>query len=121
MRRDAQRLQDIVDAADTAATYLLNLSQSEFFAGGISHDAILRQLTIIGEAVYKVSRGRKALHPEVPWDKIAGFRHRVVHDYFGLDLVAVWHIAAFAVPLLREQVIAILASEFPERADGPKE
>ncbi len=31
MRRDAQRLQDIVEAADATAAYLLNLSKSDFF------------------------------------------------------------------------------------------
>ena len=47
---------------------------------------------------------------------IAGFRHRVVHDYFGVDLDAVWIIATREVPLLRAAVIKILASDFPEEA-----
>ena len=121
MRRDVQRLQDIVVAADAAAAYLQNINMDEFLAGGVAHDAILRQLTVAGEAAYKVSRGIKALHPEVPWDEIAGFRNRVVHDYFGLDLVAVWWIATVKLPLLRDQAIAIIAVEFPEEADGPQD
>lgn len=85
MRLDAQRLLDIVDAADVVAGYLQHINQDEFLSGGIFQDGILRQLTIAGEAAYKVSREIRARHPEVPWNQIAGFRHRVVHDYFGLD------------------------------------
>ena len=88
MRRDAQRLQDIVVAADAVAAYLRQIGRDEFLTGGIAHDAILRQLTVAGEAAYKVSRGMGARHPEVPWGQIAGFRHRVVHDYFGLDVLS---------------------------------
>ena len=66
-----------------------------------------------------MSRETRARHPEVPWNQIAGFRHRVVHDYFGLDLAAVWHIATVELPLLRDQAIGIIAVEYPEDAGGP--
>ncbi len=121
MRRDALRLQDIVEAADALAGYLQDLSQEQFLAGGLAQDAILRQLTVAGEAAFKVSPELRERHPEVPWMKIAGFRHRVVHDYFGLDLDAVWIIATREVPVLRAQVITILAAEFPPEAEAPNE
>ena len=69
--------------------------------GGLAQDAILRQLTVVGEAAYKVSRGIRARHPEVLWAQIAGLRHRVVHDYFGIDLDAIWHFATVELPVLR--------------------
>ena len=118
MRRDAQRLIDIVEAASVVARYIHELTKDEFFAGGIPHDAILRQMTVAGEAAYKVSREIKARHQEIPWSQIAGFRHRLVHDYFGLDMDAVWHIATVELPFLRDQVIALLASEFPGEHPG---
>jgi uncharacterized protein with HEPN domain len=121
MRRDAQRLLDIVEAANAAAGYLQSTSQNDFWAMGLAHDAILRQLTVAGEAAYKVSREIRARHPEVPWGQIAGFRHRVVHDYFGLDLDAVWQFATVELPLLRDQALAIVAVEFPQDAHGPQD
>ena len=108
-------------AADAVAAYLQQIGRDDFLAGGLAHDAILRQMTVAGEAAYKVSRGIRSRHPEVPWGQIAGFRHRVVHDYFGLDLVATWQFATVELPLLREQAIAIIAVEFPEEADGPQD
>ena len=44
MRRDALRLQDMVEAADPLAAYLRDLSREKFSAGGLAQDAILRQL-----------------------------------------------------------------------------
>ena len=103
MRRDAQRLQDIVVAADAVAAYLRQIGRDEFLTGGIAHDAILRQLTVAGEAAYKVSRGMGARHTEMPWGQIA-----------------TWQFATVQLPLLRDQAIAIIAVEFPEEADGPQ-
>ena len=121
MRRDAQRLLDFAAAAVAVAGYLQHISRDDFLAGNLAYDAILRQLTVAGEAAYKVSRGIRARHPEVPWGEIAGLRHRVVHDYFGLDLDAIWQFATVELPLLRDQAIAIIAVEFPEEADGPQD
>lgn len=121
MRRDALRLMDIVEAARTVAGYVAEIGQEQFLSGGLARDAILRQLTVAGEAAFKISGGLQDRHPEIPWPKIIGFRHRVVHDYFGIDLDAVWKIATVELPLLRAQVIAILAAEFPEEPYGPQD
>ena len=80
MRRDGLRLRDIVEAAGTVADYLAGVTQEQFFAPGLIQDAILRQLIVAGEAAYKTSPEFQQWHPEIPWQKIAGFRHRAVHD-----------------------------------------
>ena len=121
MRRDAQRLQDIVEAAEVLSGYLRGLRSEEFLAGGLAQDAILRQLTVVGEAAFKVSPELRERHAQIPWPKIIGFRHRLVHDYFGLDLDAVWMILTVEVPVLRDRVMAILAAEFPQEAHGPQD
>lgn len=54
------------------------------------HDATLRQLGIIGEAVKHLSEALKNRHPEIPWKEIAGARDVYVHGYFGLLLDRVW-------------------------------
>ena len=118
MRRDAQRLLDIVVAAEVVEAYLQQINKEDFLAEGLAHDAILRQLTVVGEAAYKVSQEIRARHLEVPWGQIASFRHRVVHDYFGLDFGAIWHFATVELPFLKEQAIAIIELEFPEEAAG---
>lgn len=43
--------------------------------------AITTPLYNIGEHVYYLSDEFKAAHPDIPWAKISGLRHRLVHDY----------------------------------------
>ena len=43
--------------------------------------AITTPLYNIGEHVYNLSDEYKNTHGEIPWAKISGLRHRLVHDY----------------------------------------
>jgi len=47
---------------------------------------------VIGEAARQVSREFTVTHPEVPWENIIGMRHKVVHDYLGVDEDIVWQV-----------------------------
>ena len=49
-------------------------------------DAVVRNLEIIGEAVKHLPDQTRAQHPEVDWQKIAGLRDILIHEYFGIDL-----------------------------------
>jgi len=48
------------------------------------HDAVLMQLTIIGEAVKNIDPQVLAKEPHIPWRSIAKLRDIVVHVYFGI-------------------------------------
>lgn len=109
MRRDALRLRDMAEAAAKVAEYLAEVYAEQFIANDLLRDATIRQLTVIGEAAFKVSNEFRAEHPQIPWNQIAAFRHRLVHDYFGLDLDAVWQIAKIELPALRLEIEAILS------------
>lgn len=39
----------------------------------------------IGEQANCISREFANTHPEIPWAQIAGLRHRLVHDYEGIN------------------------------------
>jgi uncharacterized protein with HEPN domain len=86
MRRDAERISDIVEACGTVAVYLESRTSKDFVSDSLFRDAVVRQLTVVGEAATRLSALFKAAHPEIPWQEIAGFRNRIVHDYFGLNL-----------------------------------
>jgi uncharacterized protein with HEPN domain len=66
-------------------------------------DAILQNLTVIGEAVKNLPDAVRDLSPDVPWRRIARFRDIVVHHYFDVDPFLVWDIVENEIsPLLNE-------------------
>ncbi len=90
MRSDEDYLKDIVTAASHIQNIVVGLDEEIFRSTIVVYSATLYQLMIIGEAVSKISEGLKARYPQVPWPDIAGFRHVIVHAYFGLNLERVW-------------------------------
>ena len=70
-------------------------------------DAVLRNLQTLAESTQRISDELKALHPEVDWRAIAGFRNVLVHDYLGINLDRVWEIVSVHLPVLASQMEAI--------------
>jgi uncharacterized protein with HEPN domain len=73
--------------------------------------AIIRSLEIIGEASNKLDADFKSEHPEIEWRKIVNTRHRLIHDYFGVDYDIVWDIITNKLPDLHDFVGQIISAE----------
>lgn len=43
----------------------------------------------------------------IEWQKIKGFRNRIVHDYFGIDYSLVWIIIEKNIKILKFDLISI--------------
>ena len=67
---------------------------------------MIRELEILGEAAGRVSKKFVADHGEVPWKEITGIRHKLIHDYFEVDLAIVWTTATVNVPRVAAAVRA---------------
>jgi len=67
-------------------------------------DAIVRNLQTLAESTQRLSDKAKQRKPEVDWRAIAGFRNVVVHDYLGVDLERIWHIAECDLPSLKTHI-----------------
>jgi uncharacterized protein with HEPN domain len=113
MRREELYLADIVEAADAIAGFLRGRARDEFLADDLLRSAVVQKLTIIGEAASRLSDDLRQRHPEIPWRRIVDFRNVLVHAYFRFDWPTIWTTATTDVPQLREQVAAILDTEFP--------
>ena len=77
---------------------------SKFFDSTLVQDAVVRNLQTIAESTQRLSETLRATEPEIPWRAIAGFRNVLVHDYFGIDLEAVWSVVDQDLPLLAAAV-----------------
>jgi uncharacterized protein with HEPN domain len=65
---------------------------------------VVRNLEIIGEAANRLPDSFKDEHSEIEWIKIIGLRHRIVHEYFGVDLGIIWEILRRDLPAFKEQL-----------------
>ena len=69
-----------------------------------AYDADENLRLALGEAARQVSRDFTVTHPEVPWENIIGMRHKVVHDYLGVDEDIVWQVVTGDLPKLVESL-----------------
>ena len=93
-------LEDILESAEKILEYTKVMSFEEFSKDNKTIDAVIRNFEIIGEASNLLPDDVKDQYPEINWHRIRGFRNRVVHDYFGVDLQIVWKITNDQIPEL---------------------
>lgn len=70
--------------------------------------AVVKNIEIIGEASYMLSLEFKKNNDHIPWNDIIRMRHVLVHGYASILPELLWHTALIDVPVLKEQVAAIL-------------
>ncbi len=58
----------------------------------------------IGEHVYNLSDESKKANPEIPWIKIAGLRHRLVHHYKDTNWIVICAIIFDVLPEFLEKI-----------------
>lgn len=107
MRRDEQRLRDILEAIAKIEQFA-GSGRSAFDADERTQVWCLYYVQIIGEAARALSEEFRKQHPQIPWAEIVGMRHILVHDYFGIDLDEVWAVVERDLPVLRGQIQSIL-------------
>ena len=67
-------------------------------------DAVVRNLTIIGEAAANVPDSVQKRFPSIPWDNMRRTRNVIVHVYFGVNLPVVWKTIQEDLPPLKAQL-----------------
>lgn len=102
---------DIKDSILKIEKYTESLSYDDFVSDSMRIDAVIRNLSIIGEAVNNLSPEIKSKYPLIPWDEIIGMRNKVIHEYFGVDEDILWKTVKEDLPLFKEQIEEFLSFE----------
>ncbi len=87
LKSDEERIKKIVSTWNKLKAQLCehNITRETLLNDEFSQWAVTTPLYNIGEQVYKISDAYKAARPEIPWNVVSGLRHRLVHDYEGIN------------------------------------
>ncbi|MFB3851133.1 MAG: DUF86 domain-containing protein [Acidobacteriota bacterium] len=98
----------IIESISRIERHTGNLSKKDFLQNELIQAATIRELEIIGEAAKHISKVTRDKCIDIPWKKIAGMRDKLIHNYFGVDLEAVWKTIRKDIPVLKDKIITLL-------------
>ena len=78
--RDRTRLEHIVAAIDNVVSFTEGKTFDLLESDKILFYAVVKNIEIIGEAAYRLSKAFCDLHPQTKWKEISRMRHVLVHD-----------------------------------------
>ena len=107
MQRDEVVIQDIINAARLVTEFVKGFEKDRFIEDRKTRSAVLYQLTVIGEAVKRLSKEFRGQYPEIPWALISGMRDNLIHGYDLIDWDEVWKTSTVDVPDLLSRVEAL--------------
>lgn len=107
MRSPRELLRDMVEAIENIERYT-SRGRARFDDDELVQVWMIRHIHVLGEAANRLGQGFCQQHPELPVAQIVAMRNILVHEYFGIDLQAVWNVVESDLPALKLQIIAIL-------------
>jgi len=108
---DAVYLGHMLDMTRRAVKAIKSKSRAKYDKDDMLRLGLTHLVQVIGEAASKVSEKFQREHPEIPWRKIIGMRHRIVHDYMRVDEDVLWQVVTTDLPALLPLLEAIMPDE----------
>jgi uncharacterized protein with HEPN domain len=97
-------IDDMINFAEKVLSYTEGFDQQGFVASGLTYDATVRNLELIGEAARNIPEQIKSAFPLIPWRQIIATRNRLVHGYLGIDNDTLWSIIQEDTAVLLHQL-----------------
>lgn len=86
-KSDTERIKKIVSTWDALKRQIdeHSITKEKLLDDEFSQWAVTTPLYNIGEQVYKINDETKKQNPQIIWSVVSGLRHRLVHDYEGIN------------------------------------
>lgn len=117
MQRDLLVLDQMIAAAERATAISNQHGVSALADRPDPRDALLWNMSVLGEAAGQLSTELRGSHPELPWRQAIALRNRIVHGYWSVDLQVIHTTAKRDLPAFREQ-LALLRDEVSTSPDA---
>jgi uncharacterized protein with HEPN domain len=98
---------DMIAFAENVISYTDGFDQERFINSGITYDATLRNLELIGEAATHIPQEVREQYSDISWRMIIATRNKLIHGYLGIDNDTLWSIIQTDVPNLLNQLQTI--------------
>jgi uncharacterized protein with HEPN domain len=103
-RDDTVYLHHLLDAIGLIEEYTKGMSENEFLANSMAHDAVIRQIEVIGEAARNISDEFRDKHSKLPWGKMTGIRNKIIHECFNINYAIVRDTVRDDLPSLKKSI-----------------
>lgn len=107
--RDKGRLEHILSSINIILDNKDRFSFEQIKSDPIIFFGFVKQVEIIGEVVYMLTKDFRASHNEVEWDVIEGMRHILVHGYYQIKPEQLWETIEKDIPKLKPSIEKYLA------------
>jgi uncharacterized protein with HEPN domain len=103
------RIQDILDAIAKIRRYVSDTDFDTFENDEEIMDAVIHNLTVIGEAANHIPAEIIGRHADTPWRQMIDMRNFSVHAYWNLRPSVIWNTIQNDLPPLVERLARLLA------------
>ena len=114
--RKPRALNDYTEDMQKSVRRLITISsvtEESFKIDEDKQDAAIRHIEVLGEIAGKLVKHYPAFvsdNKEIPFKQISDMRNKLIHNYFGVSLDAIWKVLKIDVPALNEQLANLVVT-----------
>lgn len=115
IKNDEYHIRKTIENIDIILQYACGESYESITSNELKMDGIMFRLIQMVENINKISNEFKALHAEIEWGKISGFRNGIVHDYGKTDYSIVYEIVTKDIQILKNELDEALQNSIEKK------
>lgn len=113
MERDKAFILDALIFAQRILGFTSEIDEETFASDLKTQAAVLYKISVLGEAMRRISPEFQQQYPEISYRKIIGMRNKLVHNYNEINIQLVWSVIQTNIPELIVQLKTIVSLQEP--------
>ena len=108
--RYKELLEHMLESIDRIQKNVTDLDWEHIRENEIFYYGLVKNIEIIGEAAYHLTKEFREANAEIPWNLIIKMRHVLVHDYYQIDEKEVQYVIEDNLLPLRNQIVSCISN-----------